>query len=439
MPTLDAAAIRSASRSKVIGALTAIKGQPASQWLSIGHPARNGQLNSLRRINNSQAAELLAAVGPNHCLDGWSYLSRALEAIVSGDVHAGRHLSYYAQLRAANSILAFSGIGVFNTTHFSIDAAGVMSPLYRLTRREKAPGTHSALWSIIEEWSKEQTHTGAFLDSIQVGGKPLSEIISVIWPSSASLPRSATASGLVFNLVESWGLDLKKGPDDRSVRNVSSYNPHHLNPASCNVPEMMSFVAHIWSMFEPGLGDGFDKLDRHILKQTLQTFHNATTGDTRYHLGQISSNHENLDPRVKSLAEKDFLTGADGTLLPDIMHFAEQRPSGDVLGMISRAALLLRTATAYTRSGFLAAGIAHPEQDLQLWLEQTGVERGYWSAGNGPGSMADLWEDIDVALSDIADVLNSIPRDRFDLFERLNASSRKLAESERAFLWGIAA
>jgi hypothetical protein len=440
MSTLNRTSVQTASRFKVLEALARFKGLPVDQWLSAGHPAIGGQLSSLRGLSQTQAAELLAAVAPNHCLDGWSYLSRALEAIVSGDVHAGRHLSYYAQLRAAKSILAFCGIGIFNTTHFSINAAGAISPLYQLSsRRNKPPGTHVALWEVLQAWSNEQAHTVSFLDAIRLGGRSLSDVIGVIWPASTAVPTSATASALVNKLVKSWGLDLSKGADDRSVRNVSSYNPHHLNAATCSTSELMNFMAHIWSMFEPGTGDGFDNLDRHILKQSLQTFHKAITGNQQYERGQINSNYGNLEASVKTLAEVDFLTGIDGVPLPDIMLFANGRPSGDVLGMISRAALLLRTATAFTRSSFHAAGLLHPEIDLQIWLEQTGVERGYWSAGAGPGSMSDLWEDVNLALADIADVLSALPNDRFNLFERLSASSRKLAESERAFLWGVAA
>lgn len=52
-----------------------------------------------------------------HCFDGWSYLGRALEAEMAGDPQTAVHLGYYAELRAAMSVLASDEIGVFRNKH----------------------------------------------------------------------------------------------------------------------------------------------------------------------------------------------------------------------------------------------------------------------------------------------------------------------------------
>jgi len=295
------------------------------------------------------------------------------------------------------------------------------------------------VWDILKAWSQDKAHTLTFLNVIRVGRMPLSECIEVIWPSSMNFLTGSTASSLVFNLMKSWGIDLSKGSEERSARNISSYNPHHLNPTSCDVPCLIEFLVHIWDMFQPGISNGYDQLDRHILKKSLRTYLEAINNDEQFVTEQISSKFENLDESVKALTGKDFLTGEDRTPSPNIMRFAEEYPSDDVLGMVSRAGLLLRTATAYTCAGFREAGLLHPEHDLEQWLEKTGVERGYWSTGQSPSSMVDLWKDIENALHDLENVRSSLPNERFKLFNNLSTSSRKLAESERAFLWGIAA
>src|SRR3954452_380716 len=55
-------------------------------------------------------AQYVAASGPLHAVDGWAFLSRALEACAKGDPDAARHLGYYAELRGALSLLASQGV-----------------------------------------------------------------------------------------------------------------------------------------------------------------------------------------------------------------------------------------------------------------------------------------------------------------------------------------
>jgi len=65
----------------------------------------------------------VAVSAPLHCADGWSFLGRAVAAILLGDATAARHLGYYAELRAAMSLMAAHGVGIFNRTHFVVVTA----------------------------------------------------------------------------------------------------------------------------------------------------------------------------------------------------------------------------------------------------------------------------------------------------------------------------
>src|SRR2546428_2970856 len=48
-------------------------------------------------INDRQLAEYIAASGPLHCADGWSYVGRSLACHAQGDTDAARHLAYYGE------------------------------------------------------------------------------------------------------------------------------------------------------------------------------------------------------------------------------------------------------------------------------------------------------------------------------------------------------
>ena len=98
--------------------------------------------------NNDALSEYIAASAPLHCLDGWSFLGRALECHTRGDFDSSRHLAYYAELRSAMSLLASEGIGIFQNKHFFVDVNGRCNyiPINR--------GTHQIAWDALEEWAK---------------------------------------------------------------------------------------------------------------------------------------------------------------------------------------------------------------------------------------------------------------------------------------------
>lgn len=440
MATANTAIVLSASRTQIIKALAQFKNKEASAWLPAGHPCPTGAiLNAggrplrsfptfLANFSNAQTAVLLAAVAPNHCLDGWSYFSRAMEALVSGDMHAARHLSYYAQLRAAMSILAFSGVGIFNGLNFVIDRTG------RRTQVLDGKGTHSAVWEALEAWAAQSTPNARFFDVIALGGVPISDSIQAIWPG-------ALVSEPVRDFIHSWGLDLKKGATDHDFRNISSYNPHQLNGLTCSAKESLEFVERIWDILEPASGDGFDKLDRHLLRATLQAFHRLVSPDKSVEDEEagIPKRFNQLDPRLSAFVSKDFLTGAIDPEPLAIMDFANNKPNGDPLGMLSRGLLLLRMATGFARTSFSDAGYKHLDTELRPWLSNVGEQRGLWDPDSEPNSMIDLWEDIRVALDDLEPLRLNPPSNLFSLFEGTTTSLRNLMQSERAFLWGVGA
>lgn len=440
MPSISPTLMQGASRTPVVNALAQFKNKNASTWLPPGHPSPTGSIlnangRPLRSFNdfqtnftNDQAATLLAAVAPNHCLDGWSYFARAKEALVSGDMHATRHLAYYSQLRAALSILAFSGIGIFNGLNFIVDPSGNRTEIPGIN------GTHSAVWKALEAWANQSNQNARFFEVIRLGGVPISDSIQAIWPS-------ALVSEPVRAFVKAWGLDLQKGSTDHDFRNISSYNPHQLNGLHLSAREAIEFVEQVWDILEPSSGEGFDKLDRYILRSTLHAFHEIVSPDKLVGDSDagILKRFDELDPRVSSFVTADFLISAVDAEPLIIMDFADNKPNGDPLGMLSRALLFLRMATGFSRSSFADAGYTHLDRDLKPWLSTIGAQRGFWNEDAEPESMADLWDDIRAALDDLEPLRIEPPGTLFSLFQGTTTSLRHLLQSERAFLWGIAA
>ena len=129
-----------ANPTSIVSEITTFGSKPVREWLPLGHPARSCQIvdpathKGIRRLDqarqnltDAQMISLVAACGPNHCLDGWSYLSRSVSALVARDGHSAKHMAYYAQLRAANEYACcFPEWGFFNGLNICVDANGAV-------------------------------------------------------------------------------------------------------------------------------------------------------------------------------------------------------------------------------------------------------------------------------------------------------------------------
>lgn len=118
-------------------------------------------------LRHADLQSYVAASSVIHCMDSWSYLARAIEAELSGDFSGARHLAYYAELRAAMSLLASGGIGVFKNKHVSVKADR------RCESIAKSGGTHEFVWDALEFWARQSFAAQQVLDVIRPGGKPL--------------------------------------------------------------------------------------------------------------------------------------------------------------------------------------------------------------------------------------------------------------------------
>lgn len=436
--------LQRADRGYLLGSLAGFANQTVDQWCPMGHPANNGQLPSWNRwgtVTTAQAIEGLAASVPNHCIDGWSYASRSLSAVLAGDGHAARHLAYYAQLRAGLCILANLGVGVFNRTNFIITAGGTIErldepPLDRRGRpRNTAPGmgTHDVVWHALSAWASEVPTSRALLGLLKIRSSSLRECLDAIWPG---IPTTGAAT----SLIEAWGLDLKRGKDEHVYRNISSYSPQAMNPLAPSIPGAISFVRDFWEMFEPTSGASFDQLDRFMLRSLLLKQHRTVTNDQNYAEGAIATRYDELPPAIRSLASAEFLTNAQQPRSPAFLQLANatNRPAQPT-EMLARAFLLLRAATALTHNSLIEAGVSCATGDMRPWIDPIAAARGFWPPAQPLSDPIDLWLDVELALLDFDESIEPAPTSLNDWMTRTVKGLPTIYEAERIGVWSLCA
>src|SRR5882762_907600 len=153
-------AVASASSQPIVQAASQL-GSIQSTWpfIATGSSILGGRaltfIESLYNLvpdaaQKDELARYLALSTASHVLDGWRYLSQAAVSFLSGSRTQAIHLAYYAELRAALAILAFSGIGIMKRKHFALTRA--MDVIWF------QGATHETTWRTIGYWSREPGH-----------------------------------------------------------------------------------------------------------------------------------------------------------------------------------------------------------------------------------------------------------------------------------------
>lgn len=411
----DKSILALADPSAVVNALSRFRTQACPPWLPAAHPYQDGMLPTgkaaFAAVSDSDMLEVIAIRGPLHAIDGWSYLGRAFSALLSGQAHAVRHLSYYAELRAALSILASSSIGIFNRRNAVIDALGkshIMSDI----------STHEMAWLALAEWSTGPSSMERLISPVQLAGASLLKSFREFFPAQTL----AGARELMYN----WGFDLRLGADDRDQRNWSSYQPTALRPISTTPAQDVAFLSMFWRTLRP---NGVE-IERHLLRILLET-------EARNHGLEVSDyahSYSRLDEITKSIVSFDFLTRVSDPYDHQFNSWlANTSYPAHPYAMMCRAGLLLRLATGMAEENLRASGV-HPSHHFNDWWQDFGACHGLWDPNFPPLATADLWEDIDLALEESATAPNS---HRYVWLSALQGNAMRICEAERAALWSL--
>jgi hypothetical protein len=393
-----------------------------------------GELKAGGIQNKPHLAQYIAASSLLHCSDGWSYLGRSILALLRGDPHRCRHFAYYAELRAAMSLLATQGVGVFDKRHVVIDAPNSVRPL------TGSYGTHQFAWDSLKCWSVLPLSGSAFATIIRPNGITLNDWFSSVGGGVVVAPQAE-------KWFQQWGMDLKLGLDDRNSRNESSYRPDGL-PVAWYIEgkDVITFVRTLWSSFEPSAESRFDMLDKQILRIAIEQFFKGTNGvppasaPRKFRqliekiVGSLSFSSDVEQLWTEFLVRQKFEDDASVLRLSSLSPKAKGTSYASV---ISRAALLLRLASGSAADLLLSAGMT--AELTMFWWNKLGVGRGLWEGSKDADELVDLWADINILLSELDSFQEKHPEDQsfLRLGRELGPTIVGLGGFERVAIWGL--
>lgn len=407
---------------------------PQDRWLGVKNRYRKDSINKIKEdtsavphcIKGQQIAEYISASILTHCFDGWNFLSRSIESIISGDEMSAIHFAYYAELRAVLSLMATKGIGVFSNKHICFDTNEDCS-VFR-------GSTHEVANQLVNAWSNISSSSTVF-DFIKVNSNNLNGWISA---TGYSHLRSIT-SKLLKNWLQKWSMDLKLDYD-QGIRNEASYRPK-IFPKNHSCREIIEKISEIWVACEPSNFHYFSILDKHLLRITLdEVYSKSSTSKTKE---LFISDTVRVLGLTRSQSLEAFLTRSaqpnDLLLLEEARKKIKINDSYgciyDCFPIICRALLLLRIASGATEKFLNSSTIT---KDLtQFWWQGIGLNLGLWETDQSPNNFIDLYQEI-------ADALTTIEFDNPARWESFKTAMDfhgndfiKLKQFQRVGLWGV--
>lgn len=436
--------LEESSRAKLASVFEHLRAHLKRQrWIGNNNTYRKRVVDALKRdsksgatISHSHLNQYIAASAPLHCADGWSYLGRAIQAHVRGDADAARHLGYYSELRAAVSILASEGVGVFNRQHFVVDSDGICR------RIPNELGTHVFTSLALEHWANQDPSADLLGVIVAPGGVSLPDWLEGFQAKPNLYPIGTS-------LLKAWGIDLRRLADDRADRNEASYRPTGLSVRdNLTATDCCQFLRELWWMMQPSAESRFEILDRHLLREILghafkSLVGKTATDDPAGFRDRVVTMVEHAQPSGMPQSEwVDFLTRLVEPKTPQIILEASGRlrigAPKHHLQVLARATLLLRVAAG--ASSQLLGKSSFGSDELEFWWKPLGEARGLWPPDSEPDEIVDLWADVEQALVDLqawADTGTSGQLSHWDLATHQSPAISVLSGCERIALWGL--
>jgi hypothetical protein len=443
----DRKLIRSLSRLNVEATLVGLR--PfinRSKWLGL---TNRYSKDTIARIKSDagakkirepqQLSQYISASCLLHCSDGWSYLGKAILSTLRGDPHRARHLAYYAELRAAVSLLATEGIGIFNNRHFVINSPNSIVRMHG----GRDSTTHRFTWLCLDYWANRASSGDLFSKIVRPYGRDLDDWLTPLGGGSVVAPQAR-------NWLRQWGMDLKMLPEDRDARNESSYQPDGIPDVwRTNATSVLNFARDLWVALEPSPTSRFETIDRHILRIVLSGVFKGRTGkDVNQDPIQFKAfvspviDNQGFQPEARR-QWLDFITreiSPGDTSMFLFSGASSQTRNNSDLAIISRATLLLRFASGSASQLLAAAGM--PAEDLKFWWEAFGQGRGFWEGNKQSNELLDLWANVAAALQEIDEFhARTAEADRtfFSIGNDLGKAIVGLGNSELVALWSLVA
>lgn len=430
----DKNTLKAASSNGIINQLIGVKSHILeNRWLDNNNVYRLDPVNRTDEENQEslQLADYIAVSSPTHLWDGWNYLGLALYSCICGYVANAKHLAYYAELRAAMSLLASQGIGIFRHKHYVVDESSAVHKL-------NAGGTHRATWLCLEQWANGDGSKCLLDRVLKVRSRSFSDWLEAFPCVGAQAPLGTERLLLL-------GFDLQRMMEDRDARNEASYRPTGIVASHVVDPRTdAEFVVETIRLLEPAGSPGsFETIDRFIFRRIIErAFETTIEGGTpeKFQKAVASMVAGFADSPIWQENIKQFLTRGSNSEEPRLLKEAENQ--GDHYGenyhlqVISRAMLLLRVATGIVREVLRDSDI-----DLNLlkfWWYNAGHMQGFWETPPESVDSSQLWSDFSPYLDDIDNWINSNNNSRQSLLTDCSGALAKVTEMARFALIGLA-
>jgi hypothetical protein len=324
-----------------------------------------------------------------HVFDGWRYISQAAAALLNGARSECLHLAYYAELRAAASILAGSGIGILNRLHFALDDTGNVFWF--------KGSTHERAWEALKEWSTKADSAESVVRALGALGLQGDE-----WADVFGI--TASADVIAQTWISAWSIDLNTLTEDRNRRNEASYRPDLSRKALSALSELeLKFIRSVNNSLEP-MGEGkFNDLDMVIIYNLCKTafmaqYSRASRGQRRKFwrevkrrlINNVGYSPEETAELINALRQARYSDGSDLLVIADAKN---PKPSG----VFCRALFLLRLASALLRRQWqeirTLAGWSTGNNWQDSLLLSYSVSSHLWGEREAPDDYAILAED----------------------------------------------
>ena len=433
--------VQLADRNQIVDALARVSISSGGQWLRDPNPYASAAQQRIRSDRysipsnqSSDFAEYMAAGTFVHCGDAWSYLGRAVDALLRGDLHAAVHLTYYAELRGAISLLSAEGVYVGDYYTCVLDSAAAAVWVSGM-------GTHQSIWNCLQAWNQSPRSSIVLGSILRPGGVELDAWVS-------NLPGGAMGP-LISDLLDRMKFDLQSFGHDRTRRNTASYNPSRLSAEDLQPDAARRIVSNVWSALEPGANGTFPVIDRLLLRDILVSNFSSThkvfdvngepTDETDWDKWEIWLD-DLIPTQALSTALYDDLTEVPNETIDSSFlaaAFADQQvnqnPVEYIEGMLIRATILLRLATGSCVKLLKDSGTDSSE--IHPWADSLSIVRGLWPVGGAPDNKQDLWADTEIALEALDE---DESEDLYGLLRTLAIHLPTFGQAERVVAWSFA-
>jgi len=316
----------------------------------------------------------LAADALVHLTEGWRFLSAALSSMLSNAPAQAIHFAYYAELRAAISLLSSHGIRVSDRDNSYIETNGAS----KKTSSWQSMRTHNVVWKLWKDWAKTPAAEGLLLNQLK------------ILPSVTIGHLKASVSRVAANpTLTRWALDLSMG-DEHKARNRASYEtPMARAPLQPMTTADFEFVRDLWALAEPtGVGLRFEQeLVRYLVNVELEDDDVAISDeDKAAWRRRLIEDLEKSTGTPKETLELFFDVGSSSSQVFRLAFDPNLNPSN----MVARAFFLLRLATLMPNEALASYPATPAKEWLKDWLEHAGL----YDPRNG-GRPEDKWMDFE--------------------------------------------